>query len=232
VSILDAVVATGQIPYDSVPQAQKKRFSEKLSANLAVEVADGLRAAGFGATRPVRGGPGERAFQGGLGPKKVDVSYADERNGLLLAVSIKTINFQPFGKNLTNRFADLCTESINLHLRFPYSVVCAIFAFPIAADRDQTDRRLSSTFQRATKLFGSMSGRGEYTDPSEKFEHIAMLLFQPITEDGATPSVRLVDAASGREISEREYFEAVRELYNRRNPQAMVTGESLVNADQ
>lgn len=231
-SILDAVVATGQIPGDSVPQAQKKRFSEILSSHLAVEVADGLRTVGFSATRPVRGGPGERAFQGGLGPKKVDVSFADERNGLLLAVSIKTINFQPFGKNLLNRFADLCTEAINLHLRFPYSVVCAVFAFPTAADQDYTDRRLVSTFQRATKLFGSMSGRGEYTDPSEKFEHIAMLLFQPITESGAEPTVRLVDAASGREISEQEYLETVREIYNRRNPQAVVSSESARDTDE
>jgi hypothetical protein len=46
------------------------------------------------------GGAREKAFQGGLGPKRVDVSYADERHGLILAVSIKTITSEPFGKNL------------------------------------------------------------------------------------------------------------------------------------
>lgn len=105
-----------------------------LSNYLAHEVAEALRTVGFTNTKPERGAPGEQAFQGRLGPKKVDVSYADEQHGLLLAVSIKSINFEPFGKNLKNRFADLCTEAITLHMRFPYSVLRGLVALPIAAD--------------------------------------------------------------------------------------------------
>ena len=221
-SLLDAVVATGIIPPDSVSREEKKRFSERLSSNLAPEVAEGLRAVGFRGTKPLRGGPGEKAFQGGFGPKQVDVSYSDERHGLLLAISIKSINFQPFGKNLANRFADLCTEAINLHLRFPYAVVCGLFAFPIAADQDVTKKRTISTFQRATTIFASISGRQEYTDPPEKFEHFAMMPFQPVTEGGASPTTRVIDATSGREISEREYVETVLRIYNKRNPQSMI----------
>jgi hypothetical protein len=152
-SLLDAVIATGVTPPDSAPQAEKKRYSERLSRYLADEVADGLRTVGFVTIKPVRGKPGEKEFQGGLGPKKVDVSYADEQHGLLLAVSIKSINFAPFGKNLKNRFGDLCTEAITLHMRFPYSVVCMLFAMPMAADQDVTRGRLVSTFMRACKLF-------------------------------------------------------------------------------
>src|SRR5262245_2599146 len=99
-SLLDAVIDIGAIPTKVASQAEKKRYSERLSARLAIEVAEGLRASGFPRVRPVRSGPGERAFQGGLGPKKVDVSYSDEQHGLLLAVSIKTITAAPFGKNL------------------------------------------------------------------------------------------------------------------------------------
>lgn len=221
-SLVDAVIVTGSLPPDTVPQAQKKRFSEILSSHLAVEVAEGLRAHGFAGTKPFRGGPGEKAFQGGFAPKQVDVSYSDERHGLLLAISIKTINFQPFGKNLANRFADLCTEAINLHLRFPYAVVCGLFAFPISADQDVTKKRTISTFQRATKVFGSVSGRQEYTDPPEKFEHFAMMLFEPFRQVSARPKVKLIDAISGVEISEQEYFQRVREIYNKRNPQAVI----------
>ena len=82
-SLLDAVVSAGLIAEESAPQAIKKRFSEILSSHLAVEVADGLRQQGFPNVKPTRGGPGEKAFQGGLGPKKVDVSYADERQAWL-----------------------------------------------------------------------------------------------------------------------------------------------------
>ncbi len=213
------------MPLDSASQAQKKRYSEVLSSHLAVEVAEGLRTVGFPGVKPVRGGPGERAFQGGLGPKKVDVSYADEQHGLLLAVSIKSINFAPFGKNLKNRFADLCTEAITLHMRFPYSVVCALFAFPVAADRDVTEARIVSTFHRAAQLFATISGRQEYTDPGEKFESVTLMLFQPIKGGGPEPWIKLMDAKTQLEMTEQEYFLALRNIYNNRNPHAAIGGD-------
>jgi hypothetical protein len=225
VSLLDAVIAAGVMPPDQVAQSQKKRYSEVLSAHLAVEVADGLRSVGFPGVKPARGGPGERAFQGGLGPKKVDVSHADERHGLLLAVSIKCISFAPYGKNLKNRFSDLCTEAITLHMRFPYAVVCMLFAFPVFADEDVTPGRATSTFRRAMRLLATISGRDEYTDPGEKFESVAMMLYQPVTEAGLPPAVRTFDATTEREWGEREYFLHLRGLFNRRNPHATVGEE-------
>jgi len=225
VSLLDAVIENGPLPPDSVSQAAKKRQSELLSDRLATAVASGLRAAGFPKVRPLPGGPGEREFQGGLGPKKVDVSYADEQNGLMLAVSIKSINFAPFGKNLKNRFSDLCTEAISLHMRFPYAVVCALFAFPSSADRDLTPGRPVSTFQRATRLFGTVSGRREYTDPGEKFENVTLMLYEPPSESGSAPFVRLVNTDTQAEMTEQEYYLMLRDLYNTRNPQATIGEE-------
>jgi len=216
-SFLDAVITVGD-PLQADTQAAKKRFSERLSRALAEEVADGARATGFKSTKPTRGGVQEKEFEGGLGPKKVDVSFADERNGLMLAVSIKTISFEPFGKNLKNRFGDLCAEAITLHMRFPYSVVCALFAFPILADRDTEKKREISTFKRASRLVGTMSGRTEYTDPPEKFENVTMLLYQPMNAEGVDPSIRLIDSKTGRELTEREYFEMLRSLFESRNP--------------
>jgi len=148
------------------------------------------------------------------------VSYADERHGLLLAVSIKTITSPPYGKNLKNRFYDLCPEAITLHMRFPYSVICALFCFPAAADQDITPGRPVSTFGRAMKLLSTISGREEYTDPGEKFENITMMLFQPVVAGGPEPSVRLLASVTGRELTEQQYFGMIREIYNRRNPHA------------
>ena len=231
-SLLDAVIATGPLPDNDVKQAQKKRYSEILSSHLAVEVAEGLRVVGFPNVKPARGGPGEKAFQGGLGPKKIDVAYADELHGLLLAVSIKTINFAPFGKNLKNRFADLCTEAITLHMRFPYAVVCAVFAFPVAADEDVTQNRVVSTFRRATKLMATISGRQEYTGPDEKFENVTMMLFQPVVDGGPAPWVKLIDAKLQREMTEQEYFLMLREIYNTRNPHAIIGEENDGNGEE
>jgi len=159
-----------------------------------------------------------------LGPKKVDVTYADERHGLLLAVSIKSISVPPFGKNLKNRFADLCTEAITLHMRFPYSVVCGLFAFPMMADQDITRGRKTSTFRRAMKLLATISGREDYTDPGEKFESIALMLFQPISAV-TRPSLKLFDAVTEREVTEPNYFRGLKDLFNRRNPHVAIEEE-------
>lgn len=219
---MDAVTAAGRIPPDSALQSEKKRYSEVLSSHLAREVAAGLRKVGFKNVKPLKDGPGERAFQGGLGPKKVDVSYSDEQHGLIFAVSIKSISFAPFGKNLKNRFGDLLTEAITLHLRFPYSLVCMLFAFPIASDKDATRLRTVSTFRRALKLFATVSGRRNYTDPGEKFENVTMMLFDPITGRRRRGRVTLYDAETGRMLNEKEYFLTLRTLYNDRNPHALI----------
>lgn len=221
-SLLDAVKAAGVLPGQHVSRAEKKRFSELLSAYLAQEVAEGLRGVGFPGVKPARGGPGEREFQGGLGPKKVDVSYSDARHGLLLAVSIKSINFPPFGKNLKNRFGDLCTEAITLHMRFPYSVVGALFAFPASCNADITPMRPISTFERARRLLRTISGRKEYTDPGEKFEDVTLMLFQPVTAGRRKPGFQLFQAVSGGELGEADYYQMLRHLYNERNPHATI----------
>lgn len=230
-SLVDAIIATGQLPPDAASRAKKQNYSQRLSSHLAVEVAEGLRAVGFPNVRPARRGPSEKAFQGGLGPKRVDVSYSDERHGLLLAVSIKSINFAPFGKNLKNRFADLCTEAITLHLRFPYSVIAALFVMPASSDMDITKGRLISTFQRASKLLATISGRKDYTDPGEKFENVTMLQFQPVTKGGPEPACKLFSAETLKEISEEEYFLTLRRLYNNRNPHALI-GEERIGDDE
>lgn len=226
-SLVNAVRTAGVIALLSAPQAEKKRYSERLSAALAVEVADSLRGVRFPGVKPARGGPGEKAFQGGLGPKKVDVSYADERHGLLLAVSVKTICIQPYGKNLKNRFGDLCTEAITLHMRFPYAVVCCLFAMPEGADQDTTALRRISTFQRARMLLGTLSGRFEHSSAAERFENVTMMLFRPLSGGMNEPWVRLYDAASGNELTEAQYFLLLRDIYNARNPHAQVGVEEL-----
>lgn len=222
VSLLDAVLENGPIPPDTAHRADKKRYSELLSKHLAVEVGEGLRGVGFSGVRPLRGQTGEKGFQGGLGPKKVDVSHADEQHGLLLAISITSINFAPFGKNLKNRFGDLCTEAITLHMRFPYAVVCALFAFPSEANQDTTESRVIPTFERATELLSTISGRTQYTNAGERFENVTMMLYQPVTDGGPDAWVKLFDADTRQEISERDYFTRVREIYNARNPHAPI----------
>ena len=221
-SLAEAISKAGPIPPEISSRSVKKRYAETLSKCLAEELAEGLRQKGFSGTKPLAGGPGEKAFQGGLGPKKVDVAYSDERHGLLLAVSVKSIMADPYGKNLKNRFADLCTEAITLHMRFPYAVVCAFFAFPEDARKDTTGKRNVSTFDRAMRLMASVNGRKEHTDPAEKFEMIAMLSVEAPSRSGKTGTVTIFDAATDKILGEKAYYEKLRTIYNERNPHGLI----------
>lgn len=225
-SLIHAIQAAGTIPPGAAPQAAKKRYAEKLSKALAEEIAAGMREAGFAQTKPLRGKPGEKEFHGGLGSKKIDVSYSDERHGLIQAVSVKSICFPPFGKNLKNRFGDLCTEAITLHMRFPYASVCMFFAFPQTADEDKTERRTRSTFRRAVKLLSTVGGRSGYTDAGEKFENITLMLFKPLAKPGDKGSFRLFDAMTEEELTEAQYFLRLRDQHDLRNPHAPIVDDA------
>lgn len=224
-SLKDAIRAAGVIPVQTAPREIKKAYAESLSKALAEEIAAGMRDIGFTSTKPFRGQPGEKEFYGGLGSKKVDVSYSDERHGLIQAVSVKSICFSPFGKNLKNRFGDLCTEAITLHMRFPYASVCMFFAFPAAADGDRTERRTRSTFRRAMKLLSTVAGRTGYTDAGEKFENITLMLFSPLTRAGGPVGLKLFDAITEKTLTEKEYFLRLRDQHDLRNPHASILDE-------
>ena len=95
--LVEALRRLGTKP-SSNERADKKAFSEKLSAALAPAFAAELRRRGFISARPAPPGlygtsGAERRMAGGIGAKKVDVTCATEESGLLLAASIKTINF-------------------------------------------------------------------------------------------------------------------------------------------
>jgi len=229
--LIEAIVSAGTKPPDSAEQPNKKRYSEVLSHALAMEIAEGLRTVGFDAVKPLRSGKKEKEFQGGLGPKRVDVSFSDEQHGLLLGISIKSICFSPFGKNLKNRFSDLCTEAVTLHMRFPCSVLTGFFAMPVSADEDVSRFRLKSTFRRAVHLFSTISGRRNYTDPGEKFESFTMMRFHDLGAAGG-PSFTLIDTDTGKEVSEREFFLQLRETYNNRNPHAIIEELESENEDE
>jgi hypothetical protein len=251
--LVDAVIRSGRIAEDRDSREKKQNYSQRLSDHLAIEVADGLRSVGFTSVNPRREVVGagkhkgkekigkEREFQGGLGPKRVDVSFADERHGLLLAVSIKTLNFPGFpkirasgefdyskpnfSKNVKNRFGELTTEAITLHLRFPFAVVGCLYAMPARSMREKGKTMAISTFERAAHLYRTIAGRMVYGDPPEQFEDVTLMLYQPVDGEHSPDQawVKLYPAGKvQKEISEETYLLTLRDRYNERNPHAMI----------
>ncbi|MFC6145821.1 hypothetical protein [Corynebacterium nasicanis] len=171
----------------------KKNYNEKLSNALALAFAAELRARGMEEARPSGAGEvgvsgAERRIAGGIGAKKVDVTWATEESGLVLAVSVKTILFRDgrsnnFQKNLTNRRADMLNESVTLHRRFPYSVLAAFLILDHQAALDGTARR-RSTFENVGPRFRLFTGRRDPAGRDEQYEKFYVMLvdlnmFQP-----------------------------------------------------
>jgi hypothetical protein len=183
--IASAVRSLGPKPGDTATQAEKKRFSERLSNAVAQCFADELRERGMTSARPAPPGVldssgAERRISGGIGAKKVDVSWATEESGLLLGISIKSISFRDrntnnFQKNLTNRRGDMLFEAVTLHRRFPYAVLGGFFILDQDAASDHTGRRLS-TFQNSHTKFRLFSGRSDPAGREEQYERLYIVL--------------------------------------------------------
>lgn len=168
-------------PADDSSRRDKKRYSEQISRALAQAIAAELRARGMKETRP--GNPGDLSgsgagprIAGGLGAKKVDVSWATPSTGLLLALSIKCINFRDsatgnYQKNVINRRGDMLLEAVSLHRRFPFAVLGGLLIFDEGAASDGTARR-RSTFLNAHEQFRLFDGRDDPDGQDERFEHL------------------------------------------------------------
>lgn len=181
-------------PDIGTPPAVKKRYSEQMSAAVALAIAKELRERGLKGARPA--GPGEmdgsgaeRRMAGGIGAKKVDVTWATEEAGLLVAISIKSINFRDgskgnFQKNLTNRRGDMLMEAVTLHRRFPYAVLGALFFFDRGAESDDVKIVMAgkpkrrSTFINAHARLRLFTGRADPAGRDEQFEKFYVVLVE------------------------------------------------------
>ena len=172
-------------PPDDATREDKKAYSEAMSACIAVALGDELRDRGMKEARPA--GPGdvslsgaERRLAGGIGAKKVDVTWATEESGLLMGISVKTINFRDrrsknFQKNLTNRRGDMLAEALTLHRRFPYAIVAGFMFLDKGARGDQTAKR-RSTFENAFPRLRLFTGRQDPAGRDEQFERLYLVL--------------------------------------------------------
>jgi hypothetical protein len=183
--LIEAVRAAGPKPPDQASQAEKNPWVGRLSNNLAVAIADDLRRRGMKEVRPAPSGSAgvsgaERRLAGGIGAKRVDVSWATEESGLLLACSVKTIMFRDaksnaYQKNLVNRRGDLLVESMTLHRRFPYAVLAGFLFLDHLAAADGTERR-KSTFENAFPRLRLFTRRPDPAGREEQFERLYLLL--------------------------------------------------------
>ena len=183
--LCDALRTLGEKPPDSASRADKQKYSQQVSEKIALAIAAELRQRGLDGARPALPGEidlsgAERRMAGGIGAKKVDVTWATEESGLLLAISVKSINFRDqrsrnFQKNLTNRRGDMLFESVTLHRRFPYAVLGGLLFLDKDAEHDATQKR-RATFLNAHDRFRLFTGRSDPAGRDEQYEQLYIAL--------------------------------------------------------
>jgi hypothetical protein len=214
----------GKKPADSDTRAKKKNFSEGISDVVAAAFADELRQRGLKESRPappgVVGASGaERRMAGGIGAKLVDVTWATEVSGLLLAISVKSIMFRDaktknFQKNLTNRRGDMLFESITLHRRFPYAVLGGFLFLDKDAATDATARR-HSTFHNAHPRLRLFTGRDDPSGRDEQYERLFVIL---LDANQFTPTYQVFNVGDPHTpITLEDAFDQLIELIAERN---------------
>lgn len=222
-------------PSDTASQADKKRYSELVSQSVALAVASELKSRGMKEARPGAVGEfdqsgAERRMAGGIGAKKVDVTWATEESGLLLGISIKTINFRDprtknFQKNLTNRRSDMLVEAVTLHRRFPYSVLAGFFFLDKEAENDDTSKR-KSTFLNAHARMKLFTGRPDPAARDEQFERLYIFL---LDASASQFDLRAYEVGKSEQILTLEQiFDELLILIAERNPDFYEVGDGML----
>jgi len=183
----------------------------RLSNALAEVTLADLRDSGLGLDRAVAG---EREVGGGLRSVKADVSEISEIHGLTLAVEIKPVHLA-VGRAIWNRFGDVRTFAVNIHLKFPFAVVGGILTLPtterVKSGSDTDWKSTSHLVSRAVARFMSAGGRETEGDAPHLLEGIAVVAFDRETGD-IEPD--LPPVASG--LRWEEFIDSIAEAYSAR----------------
>ena len=123
---------------------------------------------------------GEREVGGGLRSVKADVSEMSVIDGLRLAVEIKPVHLA-VGRAIWNRFGDVRTFAVNIHLKFPFAVVGGILTLPTterqASGNDVQWKSTTHLVSRAVGRFMRAGGRRTEGDAAHLLEGIAVIAF-------------------------------------------------------
>jgi hypothetical protein len=129
---------------------------------------------------------GERQVGGGLKEVKADLSEMTATDGLTLAVEIKPVHLA-VGRAIWNRFGDIRTFAVNIHLKFPFAVVGGVMTLPTTErTKSKTDESWKTTVhlvERAVARFVRAGGRLTEGASPHLLEGIAVVVFD--TETGA-----------------------------------------------
>jgi len=131
---------------------------------------------------------GEREVSGALRVVKADVSEAHELDGLRLAVEIKPVNLA-VGRAIWNRFGDIRSFAVNIHLKFPFAVLGGVLAIPTSEEGKAGQKSTIPVINRGVERLARAGGRRTEADAAHLLEGVAVVVYDPTSKilDPAIP---------------------------------------------
>jgi hypothetical protein len=157
---------------------------------------------------------GERTVGGALRSVQADVSEMSPTNGLTLAVEIKPVHLA-VGRAIWNRFGDIRTFAVNVHLKFPFAVVGGIMTLPteerVRSGDDDHWKPTTNLIARAVDRFSRAGSRKTEAEAAHLMEGIAVIAF-----DHRTGAIDVGMPPPGNGLRWEEFIEAMASAYNSR----------------
>ncbi|MEW6348567.1 MAG: hypothetical protein AB1646_05860 [Thermodesulfobacteriota bacterium] len=157
---------------EEIKKAAQIRLSRFLGRVLARDFAI--------ATPPIKNVfPGKREVSGALRVVKADVSELHPLDGLRLAVEVKPINLA-VGRAIWNRFGDIRTFAVNLHLKFPFAVVGGLLTIPtIEVAKSGQVKDTTHLIERAVNRLIRAGGRRNEAEAAHLLEAVGVVVYDP-----------------------------------------------------
>jgi len=194
-----------------IDEGQRKTAQLRLSKSLAMVALCDLRACGLALTDAIAG---EHDVGGGLRSVQVDLSENTRTDGLTLALEIKPVHLA-VGRAIWNRFGDIRSFAVNVHLKFPFAVLGGVMTIPTkergTSGKDNHWRSTTHLIAKAIGRFIRAGGRQREGDAAHLLEGIAVLVFDP---DTATIDVGVPPVGSN--LRWDEFIRALADTYSAR----------------
>lgn len=139
--------------------------------------------------------------------KDEDIALTHFANGPQIAIGVRS-QMSSVGKNLENYYEGIIGECISLHDRFPMATLGYVYLLPKNPIKPNLKEEID--LDRAEALFLKITGRNDWHDPNDRYEHFAFLKV-----DFSTDPPTILPSSS--ELSIESFFDKLVATYNNRN---------------
>jgi hypothetical protein len=160
--------------HSQLSDGSKKRAQLVLSGGLARAAVDALLVR----LPKLKARATETPVAGALRVVKADVSEFHPLDGLRLGMELKPVNLA-VGRALWNRFGDIRTFAVNVHLKFPFAVIGGVLAIPTLEWKEGRELTTTHLIERATARLVRAGGRRSEADAAHLLEGVAVLAYDP-----------------------------------------------------